>query len=459
MTADKYKIDMCHGAILPKLILFTVPIMAANVLQLIFHIIDLTVIGRFASGTALAAIGATSVVHTLIVTFFAGISVGTNVLVARYFGARDHHKLHLTIHTSLAFSLWGGIALTVAALALTRPLLILLETPPELLEKSTRYLQIIFLTLPLLLLYSIGSAILRGFGDSRRPLYFLIAGAGLKAVLNLFFVAVCRFDVIGVAVATVLSQTLMGWLVLRTLVRCEGASRLKWKQVRLESSSLKEILKLGVPASIQSSSYSVSNLLIQSSINSFGAYAIAGNTAAGALEGIINVGGVAFYMAAMSFTAQNHGAGHIDRVCRCILICMAAGAIISGGCGLIFAAFGEPLLGIFTSDPETIRMGMIRVRINYTLYFTAGVMEAVSGSLRGLGYSASSMVITVFGVCGLRVAWVLMVFPHFRSLACLYFSYPISWALVAVLNGILLWCICRKLLNGQRRKEAGQVRA
>lgn len=451
MAGDKYQIDMCQGAILPKLLRFAFPIIAANVLQLIFHVIDLTVIGRFASPSALAAIGATSVIYALIVTFSAGISVGTNVLAARYFGAKDPHKLHLTVHTSIAFAIWGGILLTIAALAVTRPGLQCLQTPPELLEDSTHYLWIIFLGMPFLMLYTIGAAILRGLGDSRRPLYFLLAGAALKAGLNLFFVAVCHFDVIGVAVASGISQALMGALILRTLVRSGGAARLHWKQIRFESSSLKEILRLGVPASIQSSSYAVSNLLIQSSINSFGAHAIAGNTAAGALEGIIHVGSMAFYMSAISFTAQNHGAGHITRVCRGILICMAAGTIISGGCGLLFAAFGEPLLGIFTADPETIRLGLIRTHITYTLYFTAGVMEAISGSLRGLGYSVSSMIVTVTGICGLRLVWVLMVFPHFRSLECLYFSYPLSWGLVAVMNGVLLWSVCRKLRGMPRR--------
>ena len=451
MAGGKYQIDMCKGAILPKLLRFAVPIIAANVLQLIFHVIDLTVIGRFASHSALAAIGATSVIHSLIVTFFAGISVGTNVLVARYFGAKDPHRLHLTVHTSIAFAVWGGVLLTAIALAVTRPGLRLLETPPELLESSTHYLWITFLGMPFLMFYTIGAAVLRGFGDSRRPLYFLLAGAALKAGLTVFLVAACHFDVVGVAVASVVSQALMSALILRTLVRSGGAGRLHWRQIRFESASLKEILRLGIPASVQSSSYSISNLLIQSSINSFGAYAIAGNTAAGALESIIHVGSMAFYLSAISFTAQNHGAGQLDRVRRGILICMAAGSIISGGCGLLFAAFGEPLLGIFTSDPETIRMGLIRTHITYTLYFTAGVMEAISGSLRGLGYSFSSMLVTVTGICGLRLVWVLMVFPHFRSLTCLYFSYPLSWGLVAVMNGVLLWSVCKKLRRTQRR--------
>ena len=455
MPVNKYKIDMTQGAILPKLVRFTLPLIAANSLQLIFHAVDLMVIGNFASAHALAAIGATTVVNTLIVTFFVGISIGTNVLAARYFGARDHHKLHLTIHTSAAFALWGGLALAAGAVIAAKPLLELLETPPEILASSTRYLRLTFLGLPFVLLYNVGAAVLRAFGDTRRPLYFLLVSAFLKVLLNIVFVVVCRFDVAGVACATILSQSVMGFLILGALLRGEGAARLRWRQIRFESSSLKEILKLGVPASIQSSSYSISNMLIQSAINSFGALAIAGNTAASSMEGLMHVGSQAFYQAALAFAAQNHGAGRIDRVCRCILICIAAGALISGGSGLLFAAFGKPLLKIFTADPEAIRFGMIKMHTMFTLYFSIGIMEAISGSLRGLGYSTSSMITTVTGVCGLRIVWVLMVFPHFRSLGWLYISYPVSWTLVSMLNGALLWYVCRKLLREQRRREAG----
>ena len=450
VPGGKYQIDMTQGALVPKLIRFTVPLIAANSLQLVFHAFDLMVIGNFASTHALAAIGATTVLNTLIVTFFAGIAIGTNVLVARYFGAKDPHKLHLTIHTSAAFALWGGLALTVLAVAAARPLLELLETPAEILPGSARYLQITFLGLPFVMFYNTGAAVLRALGDTRRPLYFLLISAFAKALLNVLFVIGFHFDVAGVACATVLSQSVMGLLILRTLLHGEGAGRLRWHQIRFESSSLKEILQLGIPASIQSSSYSISNVLIQSAINSFGAAAIAGNTAASSMEGIMHVGSLAFYQAAMSFSAQNHGAGRIDRVCRCILICIGAGALVSGGSGLLFAIFGKPLLQIFTADPEAIRCGLIKMNCMFTVYFSIGVMESISGSLRGLGYSTSAMITTVTGVCGLRIAWVLAVFPHFRSLTCLYISYPISWTLVSMLNGTLLWYVCRKLLREQR---------
>ena len=441
--AGKYKIDMTQGAILPKLIRFTLPLIAANSLQLVFHAFDLMVIGNFASTHALAAIGATTVINTLIVTFFAGIAIGTNVLVARYFGARDHHRLHLTVHTSAAFALWGGLVLTAIAVAAARPLLELLETPKEILPSAALYLRISFLGLPFVMLYNIGAAVLRAFGDTRRPLYFLLISAFLKALLNVLFVIGFKFDVPGVACATVLSQSVMGLLILRTLLHGDGAGRLRWKQI---------------PARIPCSRYSISNVLILSSINSFGAAAIAGNTAASSMEGIMHVGSLAFYQAAMSFSAQNHGAGRIDRVCRCILICIGAGALVSGGSGLLFAIFGKPLLQIFTTDPEAIRCGLIKMNCMFTVYFSIGVMESISGSLRGLGYSTSAMITTVTGVCGLCIAWVLAVFPHFRSLMCLYISYPISWTLVSMLNGALLWYVCRKLLREQRRREAGTAR-
>lgn len=453
MAANKYNIDMTQGSLLPKLIQFTLPLVAASSLQLIFHAVDLMVIGNFANPRALAAIGATSAVNSMIVTFFGGISVGSNVLAARYFGAKDHHKLHLTVHTSAAFALWGGIALTAIAVLAAKPLLFLMDTPPEIISNSAMYLWITFCGLPFVLLYNIGSAVLRAFGDTRQPLYFLMASAALKAILNLFFVIVCKFDVAGVACATILSQIFMGALILRALFRCEGAARLRWRKIRFESASLKEILCLGIPASIQSSSYSISNVLIQSAINTFGPLAIAGNTAAGGIEGLIHVGSQAFYQASLTFSAQNHGAGKIDRVCRGVLICMGAGALISGTCGLICVCFGESLLRIFTADPEIIRYGMIKAHILFTAYFIAGFMEAIAGSLRGLGYSTSSMITTVSGVCGLRIACVLLVFPHIRTLQCLYLSYPISWAVVAVMNGTLLWFVCRKLRREQLNKQ------
>ena len=452
MAANKYNIDMTQGSLLPKLIQFTLPLVAASSLQLIFHAVDLMVIGHFANPRALAAIGATSAINSMLVTLFAGIAVGSNVLAARYFGAKDHHKLHLTIHTSAAFALWGGIALTAAAILAARPLLQLMDTPPEIISQSTLYLAITFFGLPFVLFYNIGAAILRAFGNTRQPLYFLIASAVLKVLLNLFFVIVCKFDIAGVACATILSQILLGGLTLRAQLRCGGSARLRWKHIHFESSSLKEILELGIPASLQSSSYSISNVLIQSAINSFGPLAIAGNTAAGGIEGLAHVGSQAFYQAALTFSAQNHGAGKIDRVCKGIQICIAAGAVISGGCGLLFTRFGEPLLQIFTSDPEIIRYGMIKIHCLFSLYFTIGIMEAIAGSLRGLGYSTSSMITTVTGVCGLRIACILLVFPHIRTLECLYYSYPVSWTAVAILNGTLLWFVCRKLKQKQLKK-------
>jgi putative MATE family efflux protein len=452
MAGNKYNIDMTNGALLPKLLRFTLPLVAANSPQLIFHAIDLMVIGHFANPKALAAIGATSAINGMLVTFFAGIAVGTNVLTARYFGAKDNHKLHLTVHTSAAFALWGGVAMGLFAVLMAKPLLTLVETPPEILSNSALYLRVTFCGLPFVLLYNIGSAVLRAFGNTRQPLYFLVASAILKVILNLFFVIVCKFDVPGVAFSTVLSQTLMGGLILRALLRESGAGRLYWKKIRFESASLKEILRLGVPSSIQTSSYSISNVLIQSGVNSFGPMAIAGNMASGGLEGIIHVGSQAFYQAALTFTAQNHGAGKIDRVRKGILICIASGALISGVCGAIFTIFGETLLQIFTSDPEIIRYAMIKAHCLFTAYFIVGIMEAIAGSLRGLGYSTSSMITTVTGVCGIRIIGILLVFPHIRTLQCLYLSYPVSWVVVSVLNGTLLWFICRKLTQNQLKK-------
>lgn len=453
MTAKKYEIDMTRGAILPKLLLFTLPLIAANSLQFIFHAIDLMVIGNFASAHALAAIGATTTVNSVIVAFFAGITVGTNVMAARYYGAKNYHGLHLIVHTSAAVGIWGGLALAAGAILAAKSILTAMDTPPEILAGATHYLRLTFMALPFLLFYNMGAAILRAVGDTRRPLYFLLASAFLKALLNLFFVIVCKFDVTGVALATIISQGIMGLLILRALTRNRGAMRLKRSQIRFEPQSLKSILHLGVPASLQSSSYSISNLLIQSAINSFGPLAIAGNTAVCGLEAIVHVGSTAFYLASMAFVAQNHGAGNIPRVCRCVLICMGAGTLITATIGGVFAYFGPEMVRIFTSDPETIRFGLIRVNILFTTYFIIGALESISGSLRGLGYSTSSMLATVTGVCGTRLLCVLWFFPRYRTLECLYLSYPISWTLVVFFNGTLLFFVCRKMLREQRRQQ------
>lgn len=455
MHSDKkYQIDMCHGSLFSQIFRFSLPLMGTSVISLLFYAADLVVLGQFASEevrtVATAAVGACTALNIMLVVFFNGFGAGVNAIAARYIGAKDHKKVARVVHTSIAVGIYGGIAAAILGVLLARPALTLMGTPDDVLDKAVLYLQICSIGLPFTILYIIGASILRAVGDTKRPLLFITISGITNVLLNLFFVIVFKTDAGGVALATKLSSILSAVLVLRTLTRSEGSIRLFFKMIHFHWESLKEILWIGIPAGFQGALYTISNIFIQSSVNSLGSAAMAGNAASQNLEGIAIVASGAYYQTAMTFTGQNLGGKKYKRIIRSILICLFYTTLFSFGSCYLFMFFGSPLLSLYNPDPIVIRWGMERLVIMMSTYFLCSIMDTISGSLRGLGHSVKPTITTIMGACVLRIAWVLLVFPQYRTLGCLAISYPVSWLLTGLINGIILVFVCRQLLRQGR---------
>ncbi len=440
-----YEMDMCSGPVLNKILVFSVPLMLSGILQLLFNAADVVVVGRYAGSQSLAAVGSTSALINLLINVFIGLSVGVNVLVARYYGARKEQDVKETVHTAVAISLLSGTFLIILGLSMSRPMLELMDTPEDVIEKSSIYMEIFFAGMPATMLYNFGSAILRAVGDTRRPLYFLTAAGIVNVILNLFFVIVCKMDVAGVALATVISQVISAGLVFACLLKNEGCLKLQLKELRIYWPKLRRIVKVGLPAGMQGAIFSISNVLIQSSVNSFGSVAMAGNTASQNIEGFIYNAMNAVYQTNLSFTSQNLGGRKYKRIGRIMLTCL--GVVTAVGIGMGFAAYGagRVLLGIYSSDAEVLKYGMLRLGIIATTYFTCGLMDTMVGSLRGLGYSILPMCVSLAGACGFRIVWIFTVFQMSRSLVTLYISYPISWVITFAAHVVCYRLIKRKL--------------
>ncbi|MBE6378620.1 MAG: MATE family efflux transporter [Lentisphaerae bacterium] len=445
-----FEVDMCHGPLLSQIIRFTIPLIISGALQLCFHSADLIVIGRFASHRALAAVGATASLTMLLVNIFFGLSIGTNVLAARYLGENNRKKISRTVHTAIFTSVIGGTVLAFIGIFLSRPMLALMGTPEDIIDMSVLYMRICFAGMPCLMLYNFGSAVLRAMGDTTRPFYFLLFSGIVNVLFNLFFVIVFHWDVAGVAAATVISQAISGFLVLRVLQNTRGPCRFKWQNFRFRWENIREMLWIGLPAGFQSSCFSLSNILIQSSINTFGSAAIAGITAANTLEMICFICMGSIGQAVVSFVGQNHGGKKFSRVRDSIKIC----AILAVSCSIVSAififSFGRPLLGIFNTDPAVIDYGMRKFCITLPLIFTCSLMEVFTGALRGLGHSVSPTVITVFFVCIMRVIWIYTIFRIYPTLEGLLISYPVTWVLNAAGVGWLLKVIMDKVVAANK---------
>lgn len=426
-----YEIDMCNGPLLGKLLLFALPLMLSGILQLFFNAADIVVVGRFSGSHALAAVGATSSLINLLVNLFIGLSIGTNVLTAQYYGAKDKEGIHQTVHTSILISIVGGLILIVVGVLLAKPLLELMATPEEVLGQATLYMRIYFCGMPGMMLYNFGAAILRAIGDTRRPLYFLLTAGVVNIILNLFFVIVFHMGVAGVALATIISQALSAALVVRCLTRMESVCRLYLSQLKIYPDKLIRIVKIGLPAGLQGAVFSISNVLIQSSVNSFGAIAMAGNTAASNLEGFVYTSMNAVYQTALSFTSQNIGAGKYSRIGQILRRCIAIVTIVGLTLGGMMVLFSGPLLGIYSTDAEVIAYGTRRLLIICLPYFLCGIMDTMVGMLRGMNYSVLPMIVSLAGACGLRILWIFTIFRMNHTLFTLYISYPITWAITA----------------------------
>ena len=435
---------MTNGPLLGKIVRFSIPLALSGILQLLFNAADIVVVGQFVGPTALAAVGSTSAVINLIVNLFMGFSVGTNVLAAQYYGAGKNKDLSETVHTAVLSSLAFGVVLIFAGVALSRPMLELMGTPADVLDQAVLYMRIYFVGMPVMMLYNFGAAILRAVGDTQRPLYFLLLAGVINVILNLVFVIVFHMGVEGVAIPTVISQCVSAGLVFWCLTKVEGPYRLYPKHLTIKKDKLLGMVKIGLPAGIQGCSFSISNVLIQSSINSFGSIAMAGNTAGSNIEGFISTAQDAFTQAAISFTGQNLGAGKLKRVDRVLLLCM----LLAPGVGLVLSILavlcGGPLLGIYSSDPEVIQYGMLRLTTVSLLQPLGALMGVTASVLRGMGYSTIPMIVTMSSVCGFRVIWIFTVFQAFPTLQVLYLSYPITWGLAALFNFIFYFVVRKR---------------
>ena len=447
-----FEIDMCNGPLLGKILLFTVPLMLSGILQLLFNAADIVVVGRFAGNEALAAVGSTGSLNNLIVNVFMGLSIGTSIMVARYYGAQDWKSIREIVHTSMLVSFICGVALIFIGIFLAAPLLELMGTPPECLDQAVLYMRIIFIGMPAQMVYNFGAAILRAVGDTRRPLLFLLAAGIVNVLLNLFFVIVFHMDTAGVALATIISQSISAVLVVLCLMRSHTPYRLRFRRLRVRKAQLLQIIRVGLPAGIQGAVFSVSNVLIQSSINSFGSLAVGGNTAASNIEGFVYTSMNSLYQASLSFTSQNVGAGKLQRVVPILLRCL--GVVLTVGVGLSGLAllFNHQLLGIYSSDQEVIRYGLGRLEVVCATYFLCGMMDVVCGSVRGLGSSVVPTIVSLTGACGLRILWIYTIFAENRTLFFLYLSYPITWVITFSAH-----LVCFFIFLHRRKKRAAQA--
>lgn len=431
---NKYEIDMCNGGLLGKILVFTLPLIASGILQLLFNAADMVVAGRYAGSEALGAVGSTSSLINLITNVFMGLSVGANVAVAHYYGAKRDEDMKETVHTAILLSLICGVFVLFLGIILASPMLSLMGTPPEILPHAIAYMKIYFLGMPAMLLYNFGAAILRAIGDTKRPLLYLLFAGVINVGLNLFFVLGFGMGVRGVAYATIISQYISATLISRCLMKLDGPCKLILGELKLNKDKAKRIARVGLPAGLQGSIFSISNVLIQSSVNSFGAIAVAGNTATCNLEGFVYIAMNSFQQTALSFTGQNMGAKKADRVKKTLLYCEICVIVTGLLLGLLGLAFGNPLLHIYSDDENVVAFGLRRMKVIFSTYFLCGTMDVCVGSLRGMSFSVMPMIVSLLGACGLRILWIMTIFKMKPSPEVLYVSYPISWGLTTIVH-------------------------
>ncbi len=437
--------DLTSGPMLKKIILFSLPLAASSILQLLFNAADVVVVGRFAGSTALAAVGSNGALINLLVNLFVGLSLGANVVAARCFGAKDEKGVQNTVQTAVTLGIVSGILLAFVGFFVARGLLELMSCPEDVIDLSTLYLKIYFIGMPMTMLYNFSSALLRSVGDTRRPLYCLALAGVINVVLNLVFVIGFHLSVAGVALATIISQTVSACLVTWILTREKGALHLDLRHLGFHKGALLQILRIGLPAGLQSTVFSLSNVVIQSAINSFGSTIVAGNSAASNIEGFVYTAMNSFAQAAVTFTSQNMGArryDNLDRVMRnCLLCVVVTGLVLGGGASLL----GTQLLHFYSSDEAVVAAGLARLHIISATYLLCGIMDVLASCLRGRGYSVLPMIVSLVGSCLLRLVWIATIFQLFRSTTTLYLSYPISWILTAAVHLICLLVVRRKL--------------
>ena len=438
---------MTEGPLLKKIIFYTIPIILTGMLQLLFNAADLVIVGQFSGSLSVAAVGATGSVTNLIVNLFIGLSIGAGVMVAQGIGAGDAESVRRTVHTAIPAAVIGGLALSAVGIALARPLLTLMGTQPDVIDGAATYMRIYFAGMTANMLYNFGASILRAAGDIKSPLYFLTAAGVLNVILNVVFVMLFHMDVAGVALATVLSQVLSAALVLLTLRHREDACRLYLREVRLYGRVLLRMLAIGLPAGLQGSLFSISNVIIQSSVNSFGSVAMSGNAAAGNIEGFVYVAMNSLQQTAVNFVGQNYGARKYKRIGKITGICLVCVAAVGLTLGVSGYLFSRQLLSIYITDSAAaIEVGVTRMSLICLPYALCGIMDVMTGALRGMGASLMPMIISVAGVCGFRIVWIFTYFrsPAHHTLDVLYLSYPISWIVTFAVEALVFVVLLRR---------------
>ena len=444
----KHEIDMTEGPLLPKILAFSGPLILTGILQLLYNAADVIVVGNYAeSHTALAAVSSTGSLINLLVNVFMGLSVGASVVIARCYGARDIIQMRKAEHTAITMALFMGIAVGLFGFFMARPLLELMGSPDDVIDGATLYVKIYFIGMPANMLYNFGAATLRAVGDTKRPMVYLMIAGLINVLLNLLLVIAFRMDVAGVAIATVASQVISMTLVMICLLRTRGVIQLNLQECRIDRKSAGEIIRIGLPAGLQGSLFSISNVLIQSAVNSFESVVMAGNGVAMNIEGFVYTAMNAQHQADMTFASQNYGAGKTDRVKKVLWCCLGTVAVIGIGMGLLIRAFGAELIGLYNSQPDVIAAGLKRMDIILPTYFLCGMMDVMVGQLRGIGYSVMPMIVSLAGACVLRIIWIMTVFAANPTQEILYMSYPISWFATFAAHMACYLLVARKKLG------------
>lgn len=444
---SKYEIDMCNGSILDKLVSFSIPLMLSGILQLLFNAVDIIVVGQFTGNEALAAVGSTTALINVFVNLFIGISLGASVLAARFYATGQEKEMSETVHTSITLALISGIAMGIIGVIAAKGALELMDTPDNVLNLSTLYMRIYFMGMPFFMLYNYGAAILRAVGDTKRPLLFLIISGATNVLLNLLLVIQFHLGVAGVAIATVISQCISCILVLRCLYLSDGSYQLRFNKLGMKTRYVKQIFQIGIPAGIQSTIINFSNVLLQSSVNSFGSVAMAGYTAANNILGFLYVSVNSITQACMSFTSQNYGVRKFKRMDKVLLECLGLTVIVALVLGGGSYLFGAELMHIYTKSTKVIECGVDIMLYTTVTYFLCGIMDLLPGALRGMGHSTVPMILSVIGTVGTRFVWIYVIFPCHRSLDFLFISYPVSWLLTIVMQVICFYFVRKKVHN------------
>ena len=435
----KNQLDMTRGPVFKELIIFSVPLILSGVLQLLFNAADVIVVGRFAGDNSLAAVGSTSSFINLMLNLFIGLSIGSSVVSANYFGAGKIRELQNTVHTSMLLSVYSGIGLTILGIVFARPILLMMQAPREVLVLAVLYLRIYFAGISATVIFNFGSALLRAKGDTKRPLYILMVAGVINVILNLVFVICFHMDVAGVALATVISQIFAAVFVVILLMREEDGFKMEFKKLKIHKYILFRIIKIGLPAGFQGMMFSISNMVIQSSVNSFGPVVIAGSSAGINIEGFVYLAMNGFSQGALTFTSQNMGAGQKDRIKKLVFVSILTVLVVGEGLGFLVVFFARQILGIYSQNPLVIEAGIRRLTVICSTYALCGIMDTLSNIIRGIGHSLLPMIVCIIGVCVFRIVWLSTIFltPAFHTEFIIFVSYPISWAVTFIAH-----CIC-----------------